>query len=237
MRRTVLMGLAVLSAAAMPLAASAGQGAPSAPGGAAVAQASSFTLGGAKCSLIKVPAAGTMPVGIGSCPGVRPGAEVQTQVGLCTLNFLFEAPDHERYIGTAGHCILGEGGPMGDNVGEKTWPKGQGPVAKDSAGSLPIGIARMVEVARAIVDVPKVLLLDEPTSGLEDVEMERLGALIQSIRGDHSCAVILVEHDVGFVMRQCQRIVVLDLGRVLAVGSPEEIQANTAVREAYLGEG
>jgi len=109
-------------------------------------------------------------------------------------------------------------------------------VAKDSAGSLPIGIARMVEVARAIVDVPKVLLLDEPTSGLEDVEMERLGALIQSIRGDHSCAVILVEHDVGFVMRQCQRIVVLDLGRVLAVGSPEEMQANTAVREAYLGE-
>ena len=161
MRRTVLMGLAVLSAAAMPLAASAGQGAPSAPGGAAVAQASSFTLGGAKCSLIKVPAAGTMPVGIGSCPGVRPGAEVQTQVGLCTLNFLFEAPDHERYIGTAGHCILGEGGPMGDNVGEKTWPKGQGPVAKDSAGH------RIGEFAYAILQDPKDFSLIRLDPGVE----------------------------------------------------------------------
>ncbi|HKN90445.1 MAG TPA: hypothetical protein VJ622_09190 [Acidimicrobiia bacterium] len=161
MRRTVLMGLAVLSAAAMPLAASAGQGAPSAPGGAAVAQASSFTLGGAKCSLIKVPAAGTMPVGIGSCPGVRPGAEVQTQVGLCTLNFLFEAPDHERYIGTAGHCILGEGGPMGDNVGEKTWPKGQGPVAKDSAGH------RIGEFAYAILQDPKDFSLIRLDHGVE----------------------------------------------------------------------
>ncbi|HMC05279.1 MAG TPA: hypothetical protein VKJ83_07385, partial [Actinomycetota bacterium] len=129
MRRTLLMVLAVLSAAAMPLAASAG------PGGAKVAQ-SPFTLGGAKCSLIGVPAAGegTMPVGVGNCPGVRPGAVVQTDVGLCTLNFLFEAPDRERYIGTAGHCILDEGGPTGGNVGEKTWPKGQGPVAKDSQG-------------------------------------------------------------------------------------------------------
>ena len=161
MRRTVLMGLAVLSAAAMPLAASAGPGALSASGPATAAQASSFTLGGAKCSLIKVPAAGTMPVGVGSCPGVRPGAEVQTQVGLCTLNFLFEAPDHERYIGTAGHCILGEGGPMGDNVGEKTWPKGGGPVAKDAGGH------RIGEFAYAILQDPKDFSLIRLDSGVE----------------------------------------------------------------------
>ena len=110
-------------------------------------------------------------------------------------------------------------------------------VAKQPSGSLPIGLARMVEVARAIVDTPTVLLLDEPTSGLEEAEAERLGDLIQSIRADGSCAVVLVEHDVGYVMRQCQRIVVLDLGRVLAVGSPQEIQANAEVRTAYLGEG
>ena len=109
-------------------------------------------------------------------------------------------------------------------------------VSGDSAGSLPIGLARMVEVARAIVDPPRVLLLDEPTSGLEESEADRLGELIQSIRADEACAVVLVEHDVGYVMRQCQRIVVLDLGRVLAVGSPDEIQANTEVRAAYLGE-
>jgi len=110
-------------------------------------------------------------------------------------------------------------------------------VAKEPAGSLPIGLARMVEVARAIVDAPKVLLLDEPTSGLEEAEADRLGELIQQMGRDDSCAVVLVEHDVGFVMRQCHRIVVLDLGRVLAVGNPKEIQANPAVRTAYLGEG
>jgi ABC-type branched-subunit amino acid transport system ATPase component len=109
-------------------------------------------------------------------------------------------------------------------------------VAQDQASSLPIGLSRMVEVARAVVDPPKVLLLDEPTSGLDETEADRLGELIQAIGSDESCAVVLVEHDVGFVMRQCHRIVVLDLGRVLAAGSPEEIQANAAVRAAYLGE-
>lgn len=110
-------------------------------------------------------------------------------------------------------------------------------VAKEPAAALPIGLGRMVEVARAVVDPPTVLLLDEPTSGLEQAESDRLGELIQSIRAEGTCAVVLVEHDVGFVMRQCQRIVVLDLGRVLAVGSPQEIQANVEVRAAYLGEG
>ena len=109
-------------------------------------------------------------------------------------------------------------------------------VAKEPAGSLPIGLGRMVEVARAIVDPPRVLLLDEPTSGLEEAEADRLGTLIQSLGTDKSCAVVLVEHDVGFVMRQCHRIVVLDLGRVLAVGGPKEIQADPEVRAAYLGE-
>ena len=108
---------------------------------------------------------------------------------------------------------------------------------KEPAGSLPIGLARMVELARAIVDPPSVLLLDEPTSGLDETEAARLGERIQAIKAEGTCAVVLVEHDVGFVMAQCDRIVVLDLGRVLAVGLPKEIQANAAVRAAYLGEG
>jgi ABC-type branched-subunit amino acid transport system ATPase component len=110
-------------------------------------------------------------------------------------------------------------------------------VANEQAGSLPIGLARMVEVARAIVDGPAVLLLDEPTSGLHEKEAERLGELIQRLGTERSCAVVLVEHDVSFVMRHCQRIVVLDLGRVLAVGGPQEIQSDAAVRTAYLGKG
>jgi branched-chain amino acid transport system ATP-binding protein len=109
-------------------------------------------------------------------------------------------------------------------------------VANEPAASLPIGVARMVEVARAIADEPTVLLLDEPTSGLDERECELLGELIESIRAGTNCGVVLVEHDVGFVMRQCQRIVVLDLGSVLAVGSPPEIQANGQVRAAYLGD-
>jgi hypothetical protein len=152
MRRSVLMPvLAVLSACVMPLGASAGSG--RAPAGTATLApaSSSFTLGGAKCSLIGVPAAdSSLPVGIGTCPGVRPGGELQSEIGLCTLNFLFESPDKERYIGTAGHCILSTDSPVaGDNVGEKTWPKGQGPAAKDSDGK------RIGEFAYAILQDPK----------------------------------------------------------------------------------
>jgi ABC-type branched-subunit amino acid transport system ATPase component len=106
----------------------------------------------------------------------------------------------------------------------------------EPTGSLPIGQARMVELARAIVDPPRLLLLDEPTSGLEHTEVVRLGERIQAIRASEGCAVLLVEHDVGFVMAQCDRIAVLDLGRVLADGRPPEIRSDAAVRAAYLGE-
>jgi hypothetical protein len=162
MRRSLLVPvLAVVAACVMPLAAGAGSGAGSSPARTAVASPSPFTLGGAKCSLIKVPAAdGSLPVGVGTCPGVRPGAELQTEVGLCTFNFLFEAPDHERFIGSAGHCILGEG-PVGDNAGEKVWPKGGGPVAKDSAGH------RIGEFAYAVLQDPKDFSLIRLDPGVE----------------------------------------------------------------------
>jgi branched-chain amino acid transport system ATP-binding protein len=103
------------------------------------------------------------------------------------------------------------------------------------AGKLPIGRARMVEMARAIVDEPQALLLDEPTSGLEENEARSLGATMQRVCKERGCAVLLVEHDVGFVMEHCDRIVVLNLGEVIAVGSPEEIRDDAAVQEAYLG--
>jgi branched-chain amino acid transport system ATP-binding protein len=110
-------------------------------------------------------------------------------------------------------------------------------VRSEFAGSLPIGIARMVEFARATVEPPRLLLLDEPASGLDADEAARLGEQIQAVRNETGCAVLLVEHNAGFIMEHSDRVVVLALGTVLADGQPAEIQANPAVRAAYLGEG
>ncbi|MET8471662.1 ABC transporter ATP-binding protein [Streptomyces sp. NPDC006422] len=102
------------------------------------------------------------------------------------------------------------------------------------AGTLPVGRARMLELARAAADRPRVLLLDEPASGMTARERELLAATVRRLAGD-GCAVLLVEHNVAFVMELCSRVVVLDLGSVLAEGAPEVIRADARVREAYLG--
>lgn len=105
-----------------------------------------WTLGGVPTRLIAVPAAA--PVGITACPGVRPGAIVQSDVGQCTFNFLFSGSDGRTYIGTAGHCILGES-PVGGDVGETSWAPGSGPAARDASN------ARIGEFAYAILQDPK----------------------------------------------------------------------------------
>jgi len=105
-----------------------------------------WTLGGVPCTLIPVPAAA--PFGTGTCPGVRPGAIVRSDVGQCTLNFLFMGSDGSRYIGTAGHCILGTS-PFGGDVGEMAWAPGTGPEARDGVGN------RIGEFAYAILQDPK----------------------------------------------------------------------------------
>ena len=107
---------------------------------------SNWTLGGVPCTLIPVPVAA--PFGTGTCPGVRPGAIVRSDVGQCTLNFLFMGSDGSRYIGTAGHCILGTS-PFGGDVGEMAWAPGTGPEARDSGGN------RIGEFAYAILQDPK----------------------------------------------------------------------------------
>lgn len=112
---------------------------------------------------------------------------------------------------------------------------GLGDVAERYAGLLPIGMARLVELGRAVVDPPAFLLLDEPSSGLGGAEQERLSDTIGRIRHAHGCGVLLVEHDVAFVMEHCDHVSVLALGRKIAAGTPSEIAQHPAVREAYLG--
>jgi branched-chain amino acid transport system ATP-binding protein len=104
------------------------------------------------------------------------------------------------------------------------------------AGVLPIGKLRLVELARAIVVDPTVLLLDEPTSGLGEEERRRFAELIEGIVRDAKPAVLLVEHDVDFVMGLSDQVLVLDTGRVLACGPPAEVQNDPTVLSAYIGQ-
>ncbi len=120
---------------------------------------------------------------------------------------------------------------VADEVIELT---GLGPLSREQADTLPTGLARLVEVARALASKPSVLLLDEPSSGLDETETSDLGGLLGRLASD-GMSVLLVEHDMDMVMALSRTIYVLDFGRVLAKGSPDEIRSDPAVRAAYLG--
>jgi branched-chain amino acid transport system ATP-binding protein len=107
-------------------------------------------------------------------------------------------------------------------------------VADERVDSLPTGLARLVEVGRALAGLPKLLLLDEPSSGLSEEETDDFATLLESL-AQEGLGILLVEHDVELVMRVCSRIHVLDFGRVIASGTPAEVQADPLVQAAYLG--
>jgi branched-chain amino acid transport system permease protein len=104
----------------------------------------------------------------------------------------------------------------------------------DLAGKLPLGQQRLLEVARALAANPVVVILDEPAAGLRQLEKRTLSDLLRNLRGD-GITIVLVEHDMDFVMNLVDRIVVMDFGAKLAEGLPAEIRADARVQEAYLG--
>jgi branched-chain amino acid transport system ATP-binding protein len=112
---------------------------------------------------------------------------------------------------------------------------GLGDCERAAVGSLPYGIQKRIELVRALMARPRLLLLDEPAAGLNPAETDALGERLQALRRAHDVTLLLVEHDMNFVGALCERLVVLNFGRKIADGRPEEVRAHPLVREAYLG--
>ena len=104
------------------------------------------------------------------------------------------------------------------------------------AGHLPYGVQKLVELGRALVSGPKLIILDEPAAGMNDTETKEFAKKIQFVKEKFDLTILLIEHDMSLVMSICNTIMVLNFGKKIAEGTPKEISSNSEVIKAYLGE-
>jgi branched-chain amino acid transport system permease protein len=147
------------------------------------------------------------------------GTHLRGQAGAISSMLRLDRADEAKLLAEAAKQITRVG--LGDQMHQL-------------AGNLSLGQQRIVEIARALCVYPQLLLLDEPAAGLRHMEKQKLAALLRQLR-DEGMSVLLVEHDMGFVMDLADRIVVLDFGTKIAEGTPTEIRNNADVIKAYLG--
>jgi len=147
------------------------------------------------------------------------GAHLRGSAGALASMFRLDRSDEARLLAEAARQIERVG--LADQIDQP-------------AGSLSLGQQRIVEIARALCVDPMLLLLDEPAAGLRHLEKQRLAGLLRQLR-DGGMSVLLVEHDMGFVMDLADRVVVLDFGTKIAEGTPQAIKTNPQVIKAYLG--